>query len=76
MVKLVLWFFINSGGELLLLLGKIAFRSRQPTSYYMKWCTVPMCPRNPVKSFASEIKLSKPERRGSEVELILGIVGQ
>jgi hypothetical protein len=61
---------------LLLLLGKIAFCARQPTSNDMKGRAVPIARRDSIKRFASEIEFPKAERCGGKVELTLRVFWQ
>ena len=73
LIEVVLWFFLYRSCKLFLLLGKISFRARQPTSNDMKGCAVPIARRDSIKRFAGKIELPKAERRGSKVKLTLRV---
>ena len=62
LVKIVAWLLIDSGGELLLLLGYISLSTGQPPRDNVKRGSVPISSRHAIERFAREIQLPKAQR--------------
>src|SRR5207249_480363 len=73
LIKIIGRVFLYGGGELFLLPGNISFRPRQPACDDVISRSVPISPRDPFECFPRQIKLPKPQRSGSEIELTVQV---
>src|SRR5207244_9999176 len=61
-------------GELLFLFGKVSFRARQPPSHDVESREILRSGRDPLQRFSRKIDLTKPQRRGSKIELTVDVI--
>src|SRR5262249_39584064 len=73
LIKIIAGLFLYRGRELFYLLGKISFSASQPACDDVKSGLVPISGSDPIERFSRQSKLSKSQRRGSEIELTVRV---